>query len=197
MAFKTRSGEVIVSEKSFDASGGEPLPDKTEVLASVGKIYWDEYEGEKSIKIDWDILQPKQYANRKLFQTIKVNHVEDKKADKAVRMLGAIDAMHGGKLDKLDIDNPNLITDEQLSSALVNKLTVLKVGLWEMEQPVGSGNFKIGNWIMAVAERNPSGAVVEDVPAKAPAKPTPKKFAAANGKAVKPGASDFDDDIPF
>jgi hypothetical protein len=194
MAFKTRSGEVIVSEKSFDASGGEPLPDKTEVLASVGKIYWDEYEGEKSIKIDWDILQPKQYANRKLFQTIKVNHTEDKKADKAVRMLGAIDAMHGGKLDKLDVDDINLITDEQMASALVNKLTVLKVGLWEMPE-----QGKSGNWIMAVAERNPSGAAVEDVPAKAPAKPAAKATSkAANGKAVKPGASDFvDDDIPF
>jgi hypothetical protein len=170
--FKTSDGEKIQAEKSFDASGGygEPIPDNVNVLACVDKIEWRSYEGVESISVQWGIVQPKEYANRKVFQNLKVNDAEPKKKDKALRMLAAIDAMHGGKLMALNAA-PN---DEQMAAALLNKLSVLKIGAFDIEG-------KKGNYVKAVAERKAVGSADE---VKSPAPRTAK-------------SDSFDDDIPF
>lgn len=201
--FVTSDGEKIGNEKEFDASGGfgEPLPENTEVLACVEKIGWDEYEGNEFISIQWEILQPAEYKGRKLFQSLKVFDQETKKSDKSRRMLGALDSMHGGKLGKLPnggervVNGDTVPSDGQLATALVNKLTVLKIGYYDMREKGG----KEGNWVKAVAERKSGGAAPDTTPA---AEKTSQKerYAAADGKAVTPSTpppSDFDDDIPF
>ena len=204
----TSDGQQIGNEREFDASGGfgEPLPDNTEVLACIEKIEWDNFEGEDFINIQWEVLQPAEYKGRKLFQGLKVFNQETKKSDKARRMLGALDAMHGGKISKLPnggehvINGDTVPSDAQLAGALVNKLTVLKIGYYDMTDRGG----KTGNWVKAVAERKPNNGsagaagVAPEPPTTKPAeKPAKQKFAAANGKAVAPPSEMFDDDIPF
>ena len=181
MGFLTLSdGTSAGNEKEYASPGGnfgEPIPEDTDCLAAIEVIKWDTYQDEEYVSIQWAILQPAEHKNRKIFQKVKVNDADPKKADKAKRMLAAIDANHGGKLAKLDKEP----TDQQLASALVTKLMVIKLGIWEIEKDDGST--KSGNWIKAVSPKK--GAVVESE-----TKAAPKTKAAAD-------MSQFDDDIPF
>lgn len=158
---------------SFESAGGsfEPIPEKTQVLAAPEEAKWDEYEGNRYISIKWQVLGPKQYANRKIFQKL---HVEDaKKKDKALRMLAAIDANAGGKL----MASGKEPTDDMLNKALCNKPMHLLLMVWEM-------NDKKGNWVSAVSPRGNAQ------PAAEAHKPTVK--------AEESQADDFsDEDIPF
>jgi hypothetical protein len=53
---------------SFETGGGdiEPIPAKTQVLASIDEAKFDEYGGDQYISIRWNILQPEEYKNRKI-----------------------------------------------------------------------------------------------------------------------------------
>jgi len=173
------------SATSFDAGGGnlDPIPDNTTCIAAIEEAKWDQYEGENFINLKWRVMRPAEYANRVIFQKLKVfgtNKDKDPKAtaDKAKRMLAAIDANCGGKLMALGRE----FEDADLMIALVGKPMAIRVQLWEM-------NGKSGNWIGAVA----------------PAKGQQAQTQSAKGKTAQPeknnpvaaGSSDFDDDIPF
>lgn len=174
--FKLSDGTTAGGETEYDSSEGfgVPLPDNTEVLAACTQIEWDEYEGEEQIRTVWSVVMPAEYKDRKLFHNFRINHEDERKADKAKKMLAAIDAAHGGKLAALDRDP----TDEDLGRALISKLMVLKMGYYDFREKGG----KEGNYIKAVSPRK-TGAVAEESVVK---------------KAVaKKAAEDFDDDIPF
>lgn len=180
--FNLSDGSKVGGEKEYDASEGfgKPLPDNTEVLASCTAIEWSEYEGIENIRSTWTIVLPAEHKDRKIFYTFKVNDKNPEKADKARKMLAAIDATHGGKLAALEADP----TDLDLGRALISKLMVLKIGYYDMTDKGG----KEGNYIKAVSPRK-SGAVAEEV-VREPAKKAPKK-------AAPPSMDQFDDDIPF
>lgn len=175
--FTLSDGSKVTGEKEYDSSEGFgiPLPDNTEVLAACTAIEWNEYEGIENIRSTWSVVLPAEHKDRKIFYTFRINDENSTKADKARRMLAAIDATHGGKLAALDRDP----TDEDLGRALISKLMVLKVGYYDMRDKGGKGG-KEGNYIKAVSPRK-AGAIAEE---------TVKK----SGKKVAP---DFDDDIPF
>lgn len=136
---------------SFEMGGSlEPIPDKTDVLAAPYEAKWDEYQGEEYISISWNVLKPQAYSNRKIFQKLKVN--DPKKAEKAKRMLMAIDANAGGHLRA----SGKLPTDGMLTKALLNKQMILKVGVWKIDD-------KSGNWVMAVSPKS------KGLPAEEPA----------------------------
>jgi len=147
--------------KTFEMGGGdiEPIPANTSVLAAPDEAKIDEYEGQEYISLRWTVLAPKEYANRKVFQKIRVFDHDTKKADKAKRMLAAIDANAGGGL----VAAGTLPTDALLTKCLVNKPMLLKLQVWEM-------NDKKGNWVAAVSPRT----ATNDTPAPAapPAAPT-------------------------
>ena len=172
--FNLSDGSKAGGETEYDASEGfgKPLPDNTEVLASCTAIEWSEYEGIENIRSTWTIVLPAEHKDRKIFYTFKVNDKNPEKADKARKMLAAIDAAHGGKLAALETDP----TDLDLGRALISKLMVLKVGYYDMRDQGG----KEGNCIKAVSPRK-AGAIAEE---------TVKK-------AVKKAAPVEDDDIPF
>lgn len=160
---------------SFESGGGdiEPIPANTTVLAAPDEAKWSDHNGDWHISLRWAVLQPKEYANRKIFQKIRVEDSDPKKADKAKRMLAAIDHNAGGKLAASG-EKP---TDESLTKNLVNKPMMLKLQVWEIEKD--DGTTAKGNWVSAVAPR--AGA--------------PK--AAATPVAPKPAPDIAGEDIPF
>lgn len=166
----------------FEAGGGnmEPIPADTTVLAAMEESKWDEYEGTDYISNTWTVLQPEEYKNRKVFQKLYVMgdpRAKDssKKADKAKRMLAAIDTNAGGKL----LASGEMPDDEALTRCLVNKPMMLKLQVWEFETE--QGEKKSGNWVSAVAPRKKQAA---------PKKAEPKKE-------TPPPVEDFDDDVGF
>ena len=162
-------------------TGGDmtPIPAKTQVLAAPDEAKWvSPSNGDPDyIEIRWSILQPKEYENRKIFHKLRVNDGNSKKADKAKRMLAAIDANAGGKLMAAGVEP----TDQSLTVNLVNKMMMLMLQVWEMDV---DGQTKTGNWVSAVS---PKGAAAATAPAQ-------QRAAPANAAAQ---ADKFDEDIPF
>lgn len=155
-------GKKAEKSDSMEVGGGdiEPIPAKTQVLAAPDEAKWDDYEGDEYISIRWNILQPKEYANRKIFHKIRVEDGDSKKRDKAIRMLAAIDTNAGGKL----LASGERPTDESLTRCLVNKPMVVMLQVWEIKQDDGS--IKKGNWVSAVSPRK--GGAAKPEPEKAP-----------------------------
>lgn len=146
-------GEAAQTGTEFDTGGGdmEPIPAKTRLNAMADDAKWDEYDGERYINIRWTVLAPESYKNRKIFQKIKVLNDDPKKADKAKRMLAAIDANAGGKLVQLDREP----TDEDLQVNLLNKPMMIQVMVWEIDD-------KSGNWVNMVSSGKEAPAQVEE-----------------------------------
>ena len=163
--WELNDGEQIKgNENNFDMGGGdiEPIPNNTGCIAAIEEAKWDEYEGDRYISLKWRVAKPQQYNNRVIFQKIKVFGTSRDKnpsatADKAKRMLAAIDANAGGKLMKLDGEP----TDQDLMSALMGKMMAIKVMVWKMKND--KDEEMTGNWISAVAPAK--GAPAEKKPA--------------------------------
>lgn len=140
---------AATGEKEF-SNQIEPIPDKTDVEVICEAAKWGEWEGTRNIKLTWGVLKPSEYSNRKVFQTLNIFHADAKKADKAKRMLAAIDANAKGMLASLNKEP----TDDDLERALVNRPPMLlKLGVYNER-----------NYVMAVSPRGSS----------APSKPAPK-----------------------
>lgn len=179
--FTTSTGDNLAQNNtgSFSIGGDDfaPIPKDTRVLAVCEEAKISEYQGDRYINLKWGIAQPKEYANRKIFQKVQVFATDATKRDKALRMLAAIDANAGGKLAKENKEP----TDQSLSAALTNRPMVLKLGVWELED-----KSKSGNWVQEVSAKK---GAAEPAPAPAPApKPAP----------VRNVMDDIDDEnIPF
>lgn len=144
------NSDATTTGGQFETGGGdiEPIPAGTSVLAAIDEAKVDDYQGDSYISLRWTVLQPADYANRKIFQKVRVWDGDSKKSDKAKRMLAAIDTNAGGKLMAAGVEP----TDESLTVSLVNKPMVLKLQVWEIE--TDDGSMKRGNWVSAVSPRN-------------------------------------------
>lgn len=170
--WKLSDDKAVEASGKFESGGGnmEPMPEGTSVLAAPVEAGWKSYEGEDYVNIQWQVLSPAEYKNRRIFQKIKAYDPDAKKADKAKRMLAAIDTNAGGKLMAIGRE-PN---DAELTQHLMGKQMMLRLGLWEI-------NDKKGNWVQAVAPKlTPAAAAT---PAATPAAATPEAFT--------------NDDVPF
>ena len=134
----------------------KPIPDNTNAKAIIDDIAWAEWEGDQYINARWEIIDG-EYKNRKIFQKIKVKDVDPKKREKAIKMLGAIDANCGGALMKANAE-PD---DFDLATNLVNKPMLIKIKTWEI-------NGKSGNWVCAVAPAKQPVQQAESVSADIP-----------------------------
>lgn len=156
---------------AFDTGGGEmgPIPANTQLNAMIEEAYWDEHEGGRHIELKWRVLGGG-YDRRVIFQKIYIfgnPAAKDVKAsaDKAKRMLAAIDANAGGQLMQIQGEP----SDIDLARCLANKMMTIIVQVWKFEV---DGEEKTGNWVSAVAPRSkseapaPAQAVtgVDDVP---------------------------------
>ena len=126
--WQKQDGSQIESTTTFEAGGGDiqPIPNNTALIAAIEEAKWAEYDGEHYINLKWRIMRPADYANRVIFQKLKV--FSEKQGDKAKQMLAAIDANAGGKLSKLT-ETPE---DMHLMTALVGKPMAVKVQIWDI-----------------------------------------------------------------
>jgi hypothetical protein len=185
--------DVEEQPESFESKGGddfEVIPAKTRALAEIESVTIESYKDAAEIEyinIQWTLMKPEIYQNRRIFQKIRImgddptqkSYKEDKQEEKirnAKMMLAAIDKIcTGGKLFGLK----RMPTEEELQRYLIGKtaeiyLMVYKIG--ELE----------GNWVHSVFA--PSGNV------SAPSKTATKKAA------PKPAYGDddeMDSMIPF
>jgi len=147
-------GNDVTGDMSLQS---EPIPAKTQVQAVIDEAKFDTYDGEDFISIVWTVLKPSNYANRKVFQKLRVYDEDAAKRKRQQQMLAAIDFnASGGELMKLS--NP---TGDDLMRHLFGKQMVLRLQVWEM-----SGNS--GNWVSQVS---PKGDGVPEVQEKADATP--------------------------
>lgn len=176
-------------EKEYEQETGNlsPIPDGSSVMAIIDEAKWQETRERDAefISLRWSVMEPAEYANRKVFQKLWVTdddpNAKDadkaaKKRDKAKRMLAAIDANAGGKLSKV----PRRPSDDDLALALTNRPMIIKCMVWEMKGTDGTMNS--GNWIAAVSPKAKGVSMTE---AKAPA------------KKAAPASDVDDDDVPF
>lgn len=155
--FTTSDNKQIESNTTFESGGGnfDPIPSNTQLKSMIDEAKWDEYEGESYISLRWTVLDG-EFANRKIYQKVKVNEADPKKKDRALAMLAAIDANAGGALMKAGVE-PD---DMSLSINLMNKPMAIVVDTWEI-----SG--KSGNWVKAVSPLK-SAPVQQQAQQKAP-----------------------------
>jgi len=186
-------GETAATgEKEYEQATGnlDPIPDGSSVMAIIDEAKWSETRDRDAefISLRWSVMEPAEFANRKIFQKLWVTDDDpntsdaakmEKKRDKAKRMLAAIDANCGGKLAK-KAARP---TDDDLALALTNKPMVIKCMVWEMKGTDGTMNS--GNWIAAVAPRT------KGIDVKAAKEPARK------AEPAKSAFDDLDDDVPF
>lgn len=159
-----------VSSGTYDSGSAdfEVIPKGTKVLFAIDNVQVEETEKETYINTRWVVMQPEEYKNRKVFHKIRVWDADQKKAEKAGKLIKAIDANAGGKLRTYG-RSPDEWNDDLLSRALLNKPMLGTLGVWELQDKSASGN-----WIMAV---EPKGKV--------------------DAHKAKPKQEITDDDIPF
>jgi len=156
--FSLSDNTTLETTGSFEAAPMiDVIPNDTSCLAMIEEAGWAQYEGDEYINLRWTVVEPAIYKNRKIFQKVRVYDADAKKADKAKRMLAAIDANAGGKL----VASGEEPTDMAMAKSLLNKPMIIKVMVWEM------GDRK-GNWVSAVAPRQskaakPAPAPVADI----------------------------------
>ena len=192
--WQKQDGSAVETSTTFESGGGEitPIPNNTALIGAIEEAKWSEYQGESYINLKWRVMRPAEYANRVLFQKLKV--FDAKKGDKAKQMLAAIDANAGGKLSKLH-DTPE---DMDLMTALVGKAMAIKVQIWDIDG-------KTGNWISAVAPAKAQAPQAQNTaPQQAPqtqVRQAPAQNAhnqqKSNGYQPQNNVIDDDSDIPF
>ena len=177
----------------YEIPGGnmDPIPAGSSVLAMIDEAKWDhtQNDAEEYISLRWTVLAPEEYKNRKVFHKLWVTDHDPNakdhakavaKTDKARKMLAAIDANAGGKLTAKDA-RPS---DDDLARALQDRPMVITLGVWESNQPGGSG----GNWVMAVAPKNKALKIGDKAPAKK---------SGGNPLDFNRRGPEVDDEIPF
>lgn len=184
----TSEGEDLTQQKGdYEAPifSGEPIPADTTALAMIEKCGWVEYEGDNYFNIQWSVLQPEEFKNRKVFQKLWLTDTDprakdaDKKRDGAKRMLKAIDDMSGNPLvkSKRDLDS---MDDAFMQKSLVNKIMIVKIMVWE-------NNDKSGNYIAAIKKKDSEKPSI--------GKTAPRHTPPPKGTTAKQMVGD--DDVPF
>jgi len=204
-SFWDLSDDTSASDKpqtEYEIPGGfsEPIPNNSDCLSIIKAVKWASKKDaqEKYVEIQWQVIEPREYTNRTVFQKLWVADLDPsakseakgkEKRDKARKMLATIDTNAKGKL-LASSDEP---TDDSLAMALVDARCVIKVMLWEIDDR-STGETIRGNWVSAVKGRDAETSTGEPLP--------PKKASNGSGAGGQPsnsgGGFDMsDDDIPF
>lgn len=171
---------IDTNQNTFELGGGDLIPKNTRVVATCEEAKNDSYNGENFINLKWRVNLPQEYANRVVFQKLKVYDLAKQKT--AREMLAAIATNAGGRLfQAMTASNEQMPSDASLQT-LCNSPMVLLLDVWELED-----KSKSGNWVRSVAPYSQQQA-----PAPAPVVPQPVQQAAP---AMQTGG-DFPD-IPF
>ncbi len=177
--------EIEVSDGTANMGGGdfEIIPAGTNVLFQIESIEIKEpgdFDSTEYLNIQWSILKPDDYANRRVFQKIRIFDTDSTKRKKARTMLSAIDTNSGGRLSAYGKKKGKSLADftsEDFTVCLVGQSMMGKLMVWkdnDTKEPKG-------NWVQQVS---PAG--------------NSKPLASAPKAAPEPiKEDDSDDDIPF
>lgn len=189
--------DVNTQDTEFQLSDGDlpPIPKGTRVLAALEQISndYNQNNGENLISGMWRVARPAEYANRVIFQKIRVYDKDPAKAQKAKRMLAAIASNAGGKLYSEMESRQEQTPSDQSLSVLCQRPMALELEVWVMDNQA-TGEKMTGNWVNKVAPAK-NGAtpqatanpMAQQQDAQAQQQPAPQ---------VQQPADDFDD-IPF
>ena len=178
--WKTTDGELEDSG-DFEIGGGEPLPEMT-ANAMITEAGWHSFENEpEHISLTWTVLEPAEYKNRKVFQKIHVNSDDDKKRNKAIRMINAIDKNAGGVLPRDEYPE-----DEHLA-ALKRAMMPISIKVWEIEG-------KKVNWVAAVSSGKKASSAA---PASTSVSHTSTQAATQRRGRPASASKINEDDVPF
>lgn len=203
MSFFTLStGQQVVTDGNMEMGGGDlpPIPANTNVLAAIDEAKWDTSPaGEQFISLRWNVLQPADYANRKVFQKVWIKNQDSKKRDKAIAMFAAIDANAGGKLVAAGVEP----SDQDLLINLANRPQVLNLQVWTIKEdrntgaPLPESEWMSGNWVSKVSPRSRQQGAQQSIPA--PQQPQQQPVAQPQQAAAtqQSAADTFMDDVPF
>lgn len=171
--FTTSDNQAIQTNQSFDLGGGdfEPIPENTQLKVVIDEAKWDDYEGDRYISLRWMVIDG-EFKSRKIFHKVRVLDGNTTKADKAKKMLAAIDSNAGGKL----LANGVMPDDMALGLNLTNKPMAVVVAIWEI-------NDKKGNWIKAVSPLSAQQPSLQQ--------------AQQSSQAAAPMSNNYDDTIGF
>ena len=192
-------GNAADTGTEYEVPGGgnmEPLPEGSKVLAMVEDAEWKEdADHNEFLNLKWSVVRPDEARNRKIFQKLWIKDHDprerdeakaEKKRDRARRLFAAIDANAGGKLAK----KGGIPDADTIMVALANKLMVLRLGLWEMEDRQNPGQVMSGNWVQAVGPKTGEIGLAE-------AKPRAQSARAGSSQRMANAAYDDDSDLPF
>ncbi len=167
---------INTNQNTFELGGSVDLiPKNTRVVATCEEAKNDSYNGENYINLKWRVNLPKEFANRVVFQKLKV--YDQAKQKSAREMLAAIASNAGGRLFKaMAAGNEQMPSDASLQT-LCNSPMVLLLDVWELDD-----KSKSGNWVRSVAPYSQQQV-------QAPVAPQPVQQPAPQQQ--------FTDDIPF
>ena len=136
---------INTQQTTFEVgSSVDLIPKNTRVVATVEEAKNDSYNGENYINLKWRVNLPKEFANRVVFQKLKVYTAD--KQQKAREMLAAIATNAGGRLfQTMQASNEQMPSDSSLQT-LCNSPMVLLLDVWELDD-----KSKSGNWVRSVA----------------------------------------------
>lgn len=168
------------------------IPDGEQLVALIDEAGWveDKYNG-WVIQNRWTVLEG-EYKGRMLYQKLKVESENPSQAEKAKRMLLAIDANAGGEI-KLSGEKPD---NQMLAMHLMNVPMVIKTKVWKMENEDDDGNIieRTGNWVCAVSSLHNQSAkkLQKKLQKRLQNKPDYDQSQLTTGTPVV-----HDDDVPF
>jgi hypothetical protein len=166
---------INTQQNTFELGSFDLIPKNTRVVATCEEAKNDSYDGETYINLKWRVNLPQEYANRVIFQKLKV--YDPAKQKSAREMLAAIASNAGGRLfQAMTASNEQMPSDASLQT-LCNSPMVLQLDVWDYKG-------KTGNLVRSVAPYSQRSAAVAHAPVGAQ-QPAP---------AAQP---QFDDPIPF
>jgi hypothetical protein len=164
---------INTQQNTFEMGSFDLIPKNTRVVATCEEAKNDSYDGETYINLKWRVNLPQEYANRVIFQKLKVYSPDRQKT--AREMLAAIASNAGGRLfQAMTASNEQMPSDASLQT-LCNSPMVLQMDVWDYKG-------KTGNLVRSVAPHSQQTAQVAPAPVVA----------------QQPAAqTQFDDPIPF
>lgn len=134
---------INTQQDTFETGGSfDLIPKNTRVVATIEEAKNDGYNDESYINLKWRVNLPKEYANRVIFQKLKVYTTD--KQQKAREMLAAIATNAGGRLFQAMMARNEQTPSDTSLQTLCNSPMVLLLDVWEIEG-------KTGNWVRSVA----------------------------------------------
>lgn len=144
--WKSPLGEVTGSFEDSFSSGFEPIPDGTKAIAKIDKFQRAEYDQSAYYEVTWVITQGA-YANRHVFQKIRVWDTDEKKRHRALNMLKYMYKLFGVRPN-----HSGEPLEHELAQAFVNKYAGICIGVWKITTL--SGDEKTGNYIQSVFDKS-------------------------------------------